>query len=111
MELAADFAFQPLDNDEGPAVRAAVAPDQGLGPLAGLAGTWSGQGFNTIWRPHRGTSDHFLELNVTNDQIDLQVMNGKIPNRGLLTPQIFMHGLTYLQQISDANVSVKDRTS
>ncbi|HEY7011393.1 MAG TPA: heme-binding protein [Streptosporangiaceae bacterium] len=110
MELAADFAFQPLDNDEGvaeaTAERAAVAPDQGLGPLAGLAGSWTGPGFNAIWRPHRGASDHFLELNVTNDRIDLEVIPGNIPNRGLVQSQIFMHGLTYLQQISDANVKV-----
>jgi hypothetical protein len=108
MELAADFAFQPLDNDEGAPVLAATAaaPDQGLGPLAGLAGSWSGQGFNAIWRPHTGASDHFLELNVTNDQIDLEVINGNIPNRGLVQGQIFMRGLTYLQQISDANVKV-----
>jgi hypothetical protein len=110
MELAPDFAFQPLDNDEetaeATAVRAAAAPDQGLGPLAGLAGSWSGQGFNAIWRPHTGASDHFLELNVTNDRIDLEVIPGNIPNRGLVQGQIFMHGLTYLQQISDANVKV-----
>ena len=107
MELAADFTFQPLDNDEGtPVLAPAAAPDQGLGPLAGLAGSWSGQGFNAIWRPHTGASDHFLELNLTNDQIDLEVINGNIPNRGLVQGQIFMHGLTYLQQISDANVKV-----
>jgi hypothetical protein len=108
MELAADFAFQPLDNDEGTAglAAAAAAPDQVLGPLAGLVGSWSGQGFNAIWRPHTGASDHFLELNVTNDRIDLEVINGNIPNRGLVQGQIFMHGLTYLQQISDANVKV-----
>jgi hypothetical protein len=106
MELAANFAFQPLDNDEAAATALAAAADQGLGPIAGLAGSWSGQGFNAIWRPHRGTSDHFLELNVTNDQIDLTVINGQIPNRGLLTAQIFLRGLTYLQQISDANVEV-----
>jgi hypothetical protein len=107
MELAADFAFQPLYNDEGTAApAAAVAPDQGLGPLAGLAGSWSGQGFNAIWRPHRGPSDHFLELNVTNDRIDLEVINGQIPNRALLQARIGLHGLTYLQQISDANVEV-----
>jgi hypothetical protein len=106
MELAADFTFQPLDNDEGTPALAAFAPDQGLGPLAGLAGSWSGKGFNAIWRPHTGASDHFLELNVTNDQIDLEVINGNIPNRGLVQGQIFMRGLTYLQQISDANVKV-----
>jgi hypothetical protein len=104
MEPATSFAFQPLDNDEG-----APAPTpipKGLGPLSGLAGSWAGRGFNAIWRPHRGASDHFLELNVTNDQIDLEVINGQIPNRGLLTAQIFMHGLSYLQQISDHNVQV-----
>jgi len=106
MELAADFAFQPLDNDEGTAAPTAAAPGQGLGPLAGLAGSWSGQGFNAIWRPHTGASDHFLELNVTSDRIDLEVINGNIPNRGLVQGQIFMRGLTYLQQISDANVKV-----
>ena len=107
MELAANFAFQSLDNDEGAAPLAAAAvPDQGLGPLAGLAGNWSGQGFNAIWRPHRGASDHFLELNVTNDQIDLEIINGQIPNRGLVQARIGLHGLTYLQQISDANVEV-----
>jgi hypothetical protein len=104
MELAANFAFQPLFNDEGtpPAISSTV----GLGPLAGLAGTWTGQGFNAIWRPHRGASDRFLELNVTNEQLDLQVINGLIPNRGFVQGQIFMSGLTYLQQISDANVIV-----
>jgi len=104
MELAADFAFQPLNNDEG--APPAITATAGLGPLAGLAGNWSGRGFNAIWRPHRGKSDHFLELNVTNDQIDLEVINGLIPNRGLVQGQIFMSGLTYLQQISDANVTV-----
>jgi hypothetical protein len=98
------FTFQPLDNDEG--APPAITATAGLGPLAGLAGTWTGRGFNAIWRPHRDPPDHFLELNVTNDQIALEVINGQIPNRGLLTSQIFMHGLTYLQQISDANVSV-----
>ena len=104
MELAADFTFQPLSNDEGPPP--STGATVGLGPLAGLAGNWTGQGFNAIWRPHRGNSDHFLELNVTNDQIDLKVINGTIPNRGFVQSQIFMAGLTYLQQISDANVTV-----
>jgi hypothetical protein len=104
MDLATNFTFEPLGNDEGapPASGATV----GLGPLDGLAGNWTGRGFNAIWRPHRGASDHFLELNVTNDQIDLEVINGLIPNRGLVQGQIFMRGLTYLQQISDANVTV-----
>src|SRR5215831_9172092 len=102
--MATTFTFQPLNNDEGapPAADATV----GLGPLAGFAGNWSGQGFNAIWRPHRNPPDRFLELNLTNDQIDLEAIDGLIPNRGLVQGQIFMRGLTYMQQISDANVKV-----
>ena len=102
--MATTFAFQPLNNDEGapPTTGATV----GLGPLAGLAGNWTGRGFNAIWRPHRGQSDRFLELNVTNDQINIEAIDGLIPNRGFVQGQIFMRGLTYTQQISDANVEV-----
>jgi hypothetical protein len=122
MDLAPDFAFQPLDNDDATAAPAAapgaVTPDAAhaakatptppgtLGLLAGLAGNWSGRGFNAIWRPHTGASDHFLELNLTNDQIDIDVIPGDIPNRGLNQHDINLRGLRYLQQISDANVKV-----
>jgi len=62
MDLSADFAFQPLPPIEPAA--AAVAPDAAggtpLGPLASLSGSWSGTGFNTIWRPHHPGQDHFL---------------------------------------------------
>src|SRR5580693_4286246 len=105
MELAPDFSFQPL-----PAVENAVQqpfPDiaSPLGPLAGLVGTWSGRGFNVIWRPnHTAGQDRFLELNVTSEQLGFTAISGQIPNRGLLQPDINMFGLTYLQQISDANL-------
>ena len=104
MDLATDFAFTPL-----PAVENAVqAPfpqvASPLGPLAGLVGKWSGKGFNIIWRPFHGTQDRFLELNVTSEQLEFSAISGSIPNRGLLQPDINMFGLTYLQQISDANL-------
>jgi hypothetical protein len=105
MELTPDFSFQPLpavDDQVQPVSAEAANP---LGPLAGLAGKWSGRGFNLIWRPdHAGGQDHFLELNVTSDQIEFESISGKIPNRGLLQGDITMAGLTYLQQISDANL-------
>jgi len=51
-----------------------------LGPLAFLAGSWRGPGFNAIWRPDNPASDpittppnptkRFLELNLTNDGIE-----------------------------------------
>jgi hypothetical protein len=106
MELAADFVFGPLPPIEEPT---AVAVDP-LGPLAGLAGNWSGQGFNVIWRPHPvqpSGQDHFLELNVTSEQLDFGPALKKIPNRGLLQPNISLAGLNYLQQISDANTNTK----
>jgi hypothetical protein len=63
-------------------------------------------GFNTIWRPSQRSQgdDHFLEINVTQDTLDFAEIPGQIPNRGLLQPDLFMVGLRYLQQISDANV-------
>ena len=106
MELAANFSFQPL-----PAIQSAVQqpfPEVAspLGPLAGLAGKWSGRGFNIIWRPdHVSGQDHFLELNVTSEQLEFDPISGPIPNRGFLQPDINMFGLTYLQQISDANLN------
>jgi hypothetical protein len=104
VDLATDFVFTPL-----PAVENAVQtpfPEVAspLGPLAGLVGKWSGKGFNIIWRPDHGTQDHFLELNVTSEQLEFSAISGSIPNRGLLQPDINMFGLTYLQQISDANL-------
>ena len=106
MESAADFVFGPLPPIEEPAPPAAVAAADPLGPLAGLAGNWTGQGFNVIWRPHPlkpSGQDRFLELNVTSEQLDFGPALQKIPNRGLLQPNISLAGLNYLQQIADAN--------
>src|SRR5947209_1491656 len=104
MELKRDFAFAPhLDNPVHFPFPHVPNP---LGLLADLAGTWGGHGFNTIWRPHFQVQDRFLELNLTNDQIEFDPISGPIPNRGLLQQDINMFGLTYLQQISDANVIV-----
>ena len=42
---------------------------------------------------------------MTSEQLEFTPINGQIPNRGLLQPDINMFGLTYLQQISDANLN------
>jgi hypothetical protein len=106
MELAADFSFQPLPPLENPVLFPFPNVANPLGPLAGLAGKWSGRGFNVIWRPnHTPGQDRFLELNVTSEQLEFTTIPGPIPNRGLLQADINMFGLTYLQQISDANLS------
>jgi hypothetical protein len=85
-----------------------------LGPLAFLAGSWRGPGFNAIWRPdnpdsmpHTNPKDQtkrFLELNLTHDSFDFHVIPGVVPNRGL-NPQtdLSLYGLHYLQRVSDAD--------
>jgi hypothetical protein len=84
-----------------------------LGPLAFLAGSWRGPGFNAIWRPDNPESrpltnpsdqtKRLLELNLTHDSFDFHVIPGVVPNRGL-NPQtdLSLYGLHYLQRVSDA---------
>jgi len=106
MDLASDFVFKPLPAiDEGPQPFAAAVAGNPLGRLGGLAGKWSGTGFNVIWRPNSVPGqDRFLELNVTTETLEFQRIQGEIPNRGLLQGDINMFGLHYLQQISDKNL-------
>ena len=110
-----NFAFRPLPDPipEAPDTAAALAAQASaplisgpLGSLSQLPGTWIGQGFNSIWRPHDVTTsgqDRFLELNLTSETIVFTEINGDIPNRGLFMPDIVMRGLTYMQQISERN--------
>jgi hypothetical protein len=103
----ADFAFAGL-NTPSPLPAQQLAPrgvtSAQLGPLAQLPGTWKGQGFNAIWRPHHPAAqqDRFLELNLTNETLMFTEIPGPIPNRGLAMPDIEMFGVTYMQQISGA---------
>lgn len=122
MELKPEFVFNPgvspapAGPTGEPAILAGAAPVTGalasdagpadeLGPIAGLLGTWKGEGFNQIWRPFHDpanpSQDRFLMLNRTVEQLAIEEVKGAIPNRGLLQPDINMFGLHYLQQISD----------
>lgn len=111
MQLKRGFTFVPLDSTApecGPVVPPAD-PDPHYGYLSLLPGHWAGTGFNMITRPffdpNNSTPTHFLELNLTNETIDFALIEGAIPNRGRLQGDINMYGLTYLQQVSDANLS------
>jgi hypothetical protein len=97
-----NFAFAGQQHTQGPGQAPPPAPADPLGPLEQLEGTWTGEGFNTIWRPNTLTSgqDRFLELNMTTETLVFTKINGAIPNRGLLMPDIDMFGLTYMQQIA-----------
>jgi hypothetical protein len=80
-----------------------VAAASDLGPLAQLPGTWTGKGFNVIWRPHQGAEDHFLQLNLTEERLVFNSIGGVVPNRGLVQKDINLTGVRYLQQISDGS--------
>lgn len=82
-----------------------------LGPLASLAGSWRGSGFNAIWRPDNpdsepigGMTKRFLELNLTSETLDFHVIPGVVPNRGLAPEtDLSLYGLHYLQRITDSD--------
>lgn len=90
--------------------RGPISTSLQLGPLASLAGSWRGSGFNTIWRPDNPSSQpgsqikRFLELNLTSETLDFHVIPGVVPNRGL-NPQtdLSLYGLHYLQRVTDAD--------
>jgi hypothetical protein len=81
----------------------AAQPADPLGPLSDLPGTWKGQGFSAIWRPHVGGQDRFLELNLTTETLVFSSINGAIPNWGLLNPDIDMVGVSCMHQVAEAS--------
>jgi hypothetical protein len=90
----------PIRKAPGPITQALA-----LGPLAALPGSWTGHGFNAIWRPFHPeppeANHHFLALNLTRETLTFDVIPGAVPDRGLLQPDINLYGLHYLQRISD----------
>jgi hypothetical protein len=102
--------------DEVKSLGAALHPetqvDAPLGPLAAFTGTWSGKGFNTIFRPEStksptpfpvpvGASDNVLELNLTTENLAFSSPLGNIPNRGMVQADVFLNGVPYVQSIND----------
>jgi hypothetical protein len=90
---------------------------QNLGPIAELAGTWVGGGFNVMslpdfdsTPPSTGPKAFRIKLNATKEVLQFIPIGGAIPNRGVATDlpnntgqtDIELFGLTYLQRISDA---------
>ena len=104
MQLERSFKFKPVPAVEDAVIHPFTEIDDPLGPLAALAGTWKGTGFNTIWRPHFKVQDRFLELNLTKETLQFEKIPGEIPNRGFAQKDITMFGLHYLQQISDSTL-------
>jgi hypothetical protein len=105
--LPGDFEFGEVPSTEG-STPAAVPS---LGPLSAFTGTFHGHGFNTIFRPDLGSptklpvspgpSDNLLELNLTSQTLSFSRPIGSVPNRGEVTPDIFLNGVSYLLTVSD----------
>jgi hypothetical protein len=109
--IQTNFRFNQI-RDDANIQRLALHQTDLLGPLRAFIGnnhtrTWSGPGFNLIWRPHNktgaNTKDFFLELDVTKDTLSFTDITGPqgIANRGLLQTDIALGGLAYQQEVSD----------
>jgi hypothetical protein len=108
LSMPADFRF-----DEVRPIPQVVpaAPPPSLGPLTAFAGTFRGNGFNTIFRPDSPQtptvlptpvgSDNILELNLTSESLSFSSPLGSVPNRGMVQADAFLNGVPYLQVISD----------
>ena len=111
MPIQTAFRFNQM-RDPANLKRLNLAQTDLLGPLRAFIGTnhtrtWSGPGFNLIWRPHNksGTNpkDFFLELDVTKETLSFTDITGSagIANRGFLQDDIALGGLAYQQEVSD----------
>jgi hypothetical protein len=118
-----DFHFNEVAD---PSLAPALAPgqptlDPNLGPLSAFVGTWTGKGFNIIFRPDSAATptplpnpvpppppphDNILELNLTNEILSFSSSLGSVPNRGTGQQRdIFLNGVPYLQTINDVTTS------
>src|SRR5580658_4878664 len=101
------------------AFRAASSAAPSLGPLAAFAGTFTGSGFNNIFRPDSTASptplptpppppptphDNPPELNLTAEVRSYWISLGSVPNRGMLQGDISLNSVPYPQPISDVTV-------
>jgi hypothetical protein len=109
LELPSTFEFSAVEA----LVTAPLPATPPLGPLAHFKGTFTGHGFNTIFRPDspvtptpfpvppNGPSDNVLELNLTNETLSFSPDLGSVPNRGSVQADAFLNGVPYLQTVSD----------
>ena len=108
ISIPTGFVFSPV-GVKLPGAAPTTAPP--LGPLAAFTGTFTGNGFNTIFRPDNPTtpttlpiqvsSDNVLELNLTQENLTFSPSLGQVPNRGEVQGDINLNGVPYLQTITD----------
>ena len=96
--------------------RTVSSSDPSLGPLAAFTGTFTGNGFNTIFRPDSLKTptplpipvtggDNVLELNLTEETLSFSKSLGSVPNRGSAQQaDVFLNGVPYLHSITAVTV-------
>jgi len=95
-------------------------------PLDAFTGTWTGNGFNTIFRPNKNQTplpnkpdakpdanpssdpDNLLQLNLTFETLTFSDSLADIPNRAFLDnqPDAFLQGVPYIQSIKDVTTNL-----
>jgi len=120
--IMANFRFGEVSSllQLNPVVLINAAPP--LGALADFTGTWTGNGFNTIFRPNSpqsptafpnpvtappppSVSDNVLELNLTSETLSFSASLGAVPNRGSVQGDATLNGVPYLQSINDITIA------
>jgi hypothetical protein len=105
------FEIDPISGVK-PEERASLA-QPGLGALVAFTGTFTGNGFNTIFRPQNSVTpssplppgDNVLELNLTEETLSFSRPLGSVPNRGFGDQgDIVFNGIPYLQSVVDVTV-------
>jgi len=76
---------------------------QTIRPDSGYCWNLEGKGLNLIARPDfHDETDLYLQLNQTRETLKFDAIGSSIPNRGFGQDDIELFGVTYLQQIADA---------
>jgi hypothetical protein len=112
VQLPAEFKITEVPIAAGLHLTPIGALIPSLGPLVAFTGTFTGNGFNTIFRPDSPVtptplpvpvsgSDNVLELNLTAETLSFSASLGSVPNRGMVQADAFLNGVPYLQTIND----------
>jgi hypothetical protein len=96
------IANEPLAAFSGAALDVSGSRLSPLGPLAELAGSWVGPGFNLGSLPDKQHNNPFrLQVSATWEMLELTPIGGMIPIRASRQNDIALTGLTYRHQIVD----------
>lgn len=115
IELSPAFHWDEVRSNPAERLRVPFHFPAPVGPLDAFRGTFSGRGFNLIFRPNstatptslpapaNGINDNILELNLTEETLSFtQGTLGNIPNRGFGGQgDLFLNGVPYVQTVND----------